>query len=362
MADNNDEVKQTVELLEPVKDEKPLINKTKLLLNNLKDSRKNKKFILGGLGVLVLLIAIVLVVSLNKNNVLGPNMNEDGTINIETGTKWGDSYALYLQKELGDLENYDVSVVDLDFNNTPELLVKYIDEYGQDTLKIFYIVEGDVFSTINYHLYSIHLLYSIENRDVGWYIHIKIKNTDKYGAYTSLDKIINGKTYDSDINTNNEKLLEEFKRSYVDGKYKLVFYQVNKSNYVEDIKTVISRYNTYEKDINNAIKKLKEDNASKEYIPNKPEVNYDNVEHLVISGRKIMFGTYISPLRDDQYLYFVINRDGTVIVNDVTLNFELKYDSLLLENDSKIIFKEGVLTLDELPYSYYMDEFGNYIN
>jgi hypothetical protein len=27
MADNNDEVKQTVELLEPVKDEKPLINK-----------------------------------------------------------------------------------------------------------------------------------------------------------------------------------------------------------------------------------------------------------------------------------------------------------------------------------------------
>lgn len=361
MSNNNEQnEQQVVELLEPVTDEKPIINKTKLLINNLKDSRKNKKYILGFIGVLVLIIATVLFISMSKKMNFGPQVNDDGTINVETGTKWGDTYALFAQKELVDLDTYDVALIDLDFNKTPEMLVKYTDKYGKDTLKIFFITEGEVFSSKYYHLYSLHLLYSLETKDVGWYIHIQ--STGDYGAYTSLDKMINGEAFDSDIKTSTEKLLEDFKKSYVDAKHKIVFYQINKDNFVEDIKTVVSRYSTYEKSINNSIKEVKEKNKDKEFSPVVEEVTYDNVEHLIFNGKKIKFGTYAIIDDEGNVDALSVNRNGYINCNGELLKFVVNYNGLALEDGTLIkALAETVLVYDEKNYYYYMDEYGNFV-
>lgn len=358
MPDYNEQNEQKIELLEPVTDEKPIINKTKLLISNLKDSRKNKKYIIGFLGILVLVIGVVLFISMQKKfNIGGPQVNEDGTIAIETGTKWGDTYATFIQKQLEGFETYDVALVDLNFDKTPEMLVKYTDNYKKDTLKIFYITEDEVFSSKNYYLYSLHLLYSLQDREVGWYIHIT--TTGDYGAYTSLDKIISGKTLDSDIKTTNATLLEEFKRTYVDADYDIVFYQINSSSFVDDIKTVISRYETYEKNINMTVDKLKKDNSDKEYSNEKVETDYSEVEYLIFNGKKVKFGTYMFTDSVDNVAYLSINRDGTVTIGESIFKFDVNYNGITLENDSLIVAADNGVLYEEKKYIYYMDEVGN---
>lgn len=357
---------EQVEMLEPVKNENPIINKTKLMMNNLKDPRKNKKTVISIIGGLVLVVVIVLVISLsNKYNLGGPKVNEDGTIAVDTGTKWGDVYATFVQKELGEISPYDVALVDLDFNDTPEMLVKYKDVSNKDTLKIFYIVEDEVFSTKYFHLYSLHLLYSMKTKDVGWYIHIST-NGD-YGAYTNLAKMINGETLDSDIKTNTEKMLETFKKSYVDAKYKIVFYQINNNSFEKDIKTVISRYNEYEKSINAAIKKLKSDSESKEYVPEVDDKNYESLETLAVKGRKIAFGTYLGNVTDKvtgtvTESYLVISRDGTIMYNNQIYPFEIDYSKIVFGDYTIDATANNSFMCNEIFYTLYKDEKGNLIS
>lgn len=363
---NDNQNNSQIELLEPVKDEKPIIDKTKLLMNNLKDSRKNKKVIIMVLGVLVVLVGVVLFVSMQKKyNLGGPQLNEDGTIAIETGTTWGDSYATFIQKEMVDYTQYDVSIVDLDFNGTPEMLVKYQDKNEQDTLKIFYITEDEVFSTKYYHLYSIHMLYSVTTKEVNWYIHIT--SNGEYGAYTRLDKVINGTTYDSDIKTSTAKLLEEFKKSYVDAKYKLVFYQVNSNSFENDIKTVISRYETYEKDINSAISKLKTDNSDKEYVSTGDENIYENLENLAVKGRKISFGTYLGYYKDEndveQIAQIVLSRNGTITYDGLSYKYEVGYDKIIFNSDKALeVLENNKFSYNDIVFTLFKDENGNEIS
>lgn len=363
---NDNQNNSQIELLEPVKDEKPIIDKTRLLMNNLRDPRKNKKLIITVFGVLVAIIGIVLFISMQKKyNIGGPQLNDDGTIAIETGTKWGDSYATFIQKEMADYTQYDVALVDLDFNGTPEMLVKYQDKSEQDTLKIFYITEGDVFSTNYFHLYSIHMLYSIVTKEVNWYIHIS--SIGEYGAYTRLDKVINGTTYDSDIKTSTAKLLEEFKKSYVDAKYKLVFYQVNSNSFENDIKTIVSRYSTYEKDINNTIDKLKDDSSDKEYTSDNSGSAYENLDNLTVKGRKISFGTYLGYYNDEnniaQTSQIVLSRNGMLTYNGLSYKYEVGYDKIIFDNDNYLdVTDNNMFFYDKVAFTLFKDENGNEVS
>ena len=61
------------------------------------------------------------------------------------------------------------------------MLVEYVDAEEKDDLKIFYINEGAVFTTKVFRTYSLHLLYSVETKDVGWYIYIS--SNEKSIAY-----------------------------------------------------------------------------------------------------------------------------------------------------------------------------------
>ena len=353
----------SVELLEPILNDKSNANKAKVFVNNLKNPNKSKKTIIMFFGVLVLCIIIVLFISMQKKyNNGGSLINEDGTLSFETGTTWGDSYALFIQKEMSDYTQYDVSLVDLDFNGTPEMLVKYQDKSNNDTLKIFYISDKEVFSTKYYHLYSLHMLYSVVDKSVGWYIFIS-SNGD-YGAYTSLDKVINGKAFDSDIKVTTDRLLEEYNKAYVDGKYKLVFYQVNTSNFEVDMKTIIGRYTTYEKDINTAIDKLKSENSSKEYVSSGDEDKYQNVDAIAVKGRRISFGTYTGSYKgeNDEILVneLIIKRDGTIIYNDVLYKFDVGYDKIIFNNDQVLdITGNNMFIYNNVNYIYAFDENGN---
>lgn len=354
-----------VELLESIKEEKPIIDKTKIIINNLKDPRKNKKTITMVLGVLIVLIAIVLFISFQKKFNIGAHpVDEDGAIIVETGTEWGNTYATFIQKEMVDYTSYDVALVDLDFNNVPEMLVKFKDKNDLDTLKVFYITEGEVFSTKEYHLYSLHLLYSVVDKEVGWYIHIK--TTGEYGAYTSLDKMINGNAYDSDIKTTTESLLEEFKKAYVDAKFKIVFYQINQENFIEDIKTVVNRNATYEKDIKAAINKLKNDNADKEYKP-PVDKEYGNLEYLIVKGRKIEFGTYraIEHAGTDleKHLFIVLKRDGNLTYEDSNYVYDVGFNSIVFGNDKVLdVVGNNSFVHNELTYTLFKNENGEEIH
>ncbi len=340
---NNQNNNNQIELLEPVVDEKPIINKTKLLLNNLKDSKKNKKIILIALGVLVLIVGIILFLSFQKKfNIGGPQLNEDGTIAVETGTSWGDKYATFIQKEMKDYTSYGVALADLNFDDTPEMLVKYTDKYDKDTLKIFYIEKNKTFSTKYFHLYSIHILYSIQTKEVGWYLHIT--SSGEYGAYTSLEKIVNGTAWDSDIKTNTVKLLDKFKKSYVDAEYEMVFYQVNLNNFEKDMTTVIGRYNTYKKNIDAAILKLKDNNKDLVYDDGTGVNIYENAENIAVNGRKLSFGTYFTTVNDgeeDKVEFVILSRDGTITYRGRSYKFEVGYDKIVFNNDQELSVPEN---------------------
>ena len=160
----------------------------KIKLNTkIKLDTKNKKIVTIGLGVFIVLFAVVLFIS-SKNSTLNMlGTQEEEIIKVNTGVQWGNLYAEFMQKEMIDIATYDVSLVDLNNDETPEMLVEYVDAEEKDDLKIFYINEGEVFTTKVFRTYSLHLLYSVETKDVGWYIYIS--SNEKYGGSSPTSSI-----------------------------------------------------------------------------------------------------------------------------------------------------------------------------
>lgn len=326
----------------------------KIKLNTkIKLDTKNKKIVAIGLGVFIVLFAVVLFIS-SKNSTLNMlGTQEEEIIKVNTGVQWGNLYAEFMQKEMVDIATYDVSLVDLNNDETPEMLVEYVDAEEKDDLKIFYINEGEVFTTKVFRTYSLHLLYSVETKDVGWYIYIS--SNEKYGAYTSLEKIVNGVAFDSDIKANTDKLVEEFTKKYAKSDYKPVFYQINADSFEEDVKNVVSRYDGYKEKINKAKNDLVEKNADREYVETPKEE--PNLDYLIFSGRKLHYGKYQATDQYDNVYTIILNNAYTVIIDGSYITYKTVDATLVLADESVIKVPDNdIITYNGMRYKYVPEE------
>lgn len=342
---------QSTPVVEQTKENKVV---PKIRLNTkMKLDTKKKKIVFIGLIAFVVLFAVILVISSQKSSLNMLNNGTEEVAKIDTGVQWGNKYAEFIQKEMVDITSYDVSLADLNNDNTPEMLVKYVDADGKNNLKIFYIRDGEVFTTKIFRTYSLYLLYSVETKEVGWYIYISAN--DKYGAYTSLAKIVDGVAFDSDIKANTDTLVEEFSRKYSKSDYSLVFYQINADSLEEDLKNVVSRYDGYKEKINQAITDLKEKNSDREYEELPEEES--NTDSLIFSGVRLTYGTYVATDDYDNTYTIILNNAYTVIIDGSYVTYSIVGNELVLSDDTVIkATKNDQLKYDGKTYYYKADD------
>lgn len=321
------------------------------------DKKKKQMFIIAFILIIVV-IFVVLFISSQKAGIGGQPTNEDGTLVVETGTTWGDLYANFIQKEMVDISSYDVSLVDLDFNGTPEVLIEYVDAEDKQDFKILYLNDGKVFASKVFRLYSIHLLYSLETKETNWYIYISAN--EKYGAYTSLAKIINGTAFDSDIKTGTDSEIEKFELAYDESDYKPVFYRVSTDSFVEDMKNIVSRYNGYDEQVKKAIEEIEKENKDKEYTPIQGEV--EEVNYILVAGRKLNFGVY-SGSDDNGVVYTImLNSRNSLIVNGSYVTYKIVDKDLVLGDETTInVTGNDTFKYQGVNYNFVKDETNNEI-
>lgn len=312
--------------------------------------------------VLAVVSVIAIVIFIAANNSVKPNnqfLNEDGSVAIETGTKWGDAYANYVYQEMGEMSKYDVSFVDLNNDDIPEMLFKYLDNDEKDTLKILYLYRDEVLVTKTYHNYSLYLLYSVKEKNTGWYIYIN--NGNNYGAYTSLAKIVNGTVKDSDIKARTDKEVEAYKRAYVDGKYSLTFYEIKMDNFIEDFTTVVGRYDAYKSKIEDASTNLINDNSDLTYEEIIESNLSDTEDSFVINGYRLKYGNYYSSDGGVEQPIMEVTKDKTIIFYGKTYSFSTSTRTFIISVDDFIEIKgNNTLSYNNVLYKYneidYSDE------
>ena len=290
-----------------------------------RNKRKNNKS-----SWLFIVFAVVFVISafyfansgmsVTNNNLDKANESK----NIDTGTTWGNKYANRLLDEKNDFTYYDVAFVDLDFDKSPEMLFKYLDSANKECLKVMYINNSEVMVTKEFRTFTVHLIYSLKNKDFDWYI--KIATSSKYGAYTKLNKIVDGTAYDSDIKVTNDTELVNYNKTYVDTNYELKFYRVNKDTFEKDFTTIVNKFNNYNNKVNNVIS-----DVSYEY---KDYVFVDDTDFVDGLKYKLNYGKYIEENNRDSVI--LINKDSTITLNEQNTKFEVVDNTLLLEDGSVI--------------------------
>lgn len=291
---------QEIEQLEVVTDDLKPKKKKKITID------KKTMIVLG----IVLVIVVVIFIAANKDSAIGNLFsNEEEITTISTGSKWGDAYANYLKENIEGISKYDVSFIDLNGDDTPEMLFKYLDENNEDTLRIYYLYRDEVLVTKIYHNYSLHLLYSVINKDADWYIYID--NGYGYGAYTNLGKIVDGTARDSDIKARNDKEVEIYKRAYVDSKYKISFYEIKSDDFINDFTTYVSKYTDYKTKNEDAITTLISENSGLVYEEKIDNNLSDTDESFVINGYRLYYGNYYGNTELGQVV-LTVNEDRTI--------------------------------------------------
>lgn len=319
----------------------------------LKKVKKNNKMLI------IIILAIVLIGAgyflLNGGKFKGNKVLTGGTgngekIEVETGKKWGDRYASYFQDFYAELiydedeekaqykasidREFEVLFVDFDFDGTPEMVVKYIDDAKVSTIRIFQYRNGDVNETKDFRNSSFRIVYSLKEKTSSWYIFISANN-NKYGAYTRMDKILAGKAFNSDIKATTDKEMATFNNSFVTTDYKYVFYEIDNESFVDDFKLAVSKYSEDE------INKIKAD-LYDEYHDVEPKVDeiINNDPNLVVGQFTLEFGRYVARVpkyengeeKGFEDKYVTINRNNTITDGTNIIKYNVYGSIFSLEN------------------------------
>lgn len=266
----------------------------------------------------------------NRNNT---NEEEEKRISVSTGETWGDKYAYYVQKLFSDIQEFEITYIDFDADNTPEAIVKYSTDTEKDAIWILMLHNNEVSETRVFHNASFKLLYSFKEDNVQWYLYIS--SDAKYGAYTLMSKIMASTALDSDLKTTNDKEILAFNSNYVVSAYAPSFYEIQKSSFEEDIKTSVSKYNDYAKDVESAKNKLLDDNKAS--IPTQPEIEE---ETFTVGEFTLHYGDYYTMVSryelgeevGQEEKIVSIRQDGTIIDGENTIAFHVYGNMFSLEN------------------------------
>lgn len=322
-------------------------------MNNKKTKSKKGTNIL-----LIFLVVVVLIIGyliLNPGGVAIPGLapNSEVADKIDTGTSWGNQYAKYLMENYKDYNNYDIAFINLDFTDVPELLIKYKDSAGKENLRVIYSVNKEILSTKNLQNATVHLIYSLETKEVDWYVRIGISTNKEFGSYTKLAKMINGTAYNSDIKASTTSEKDKYLKNYRDGNYKIVFYNLKNASFEEDITTVVSRYSEYNKKINNLVDNLKEEFKDEVFEEEKEIIQGDLNTHLTLANYKAKYGLYSYTDSNNVVTKIILNKNKSVYVMKDLYSFEVVGNTLKLENDQTIIVNsDGTLNYNGKIFNF----------
>ena len=315
-------------------------------------------------GIVILFGGVMLLMNQGtsgNNNFQGENVREEQEekIVVNTGTDWGNLYLTYMISKKPDLLTYEISFIDTNKDNIPEMLLKYKDNNDVDTLKMLYIVDDEVYETKYYHNYKIRYIYSLQSKESEWYIFISTNKN--YGTYTMIKKIIDKMAFDADIKTTNDTELIDYGKKYFDSDYKLVFYTVKEGQHEKNYRTFITKYDTYAKQIEDTHNNLYEKYKGVVVTGNNPTES-DNV---TFGGKQFYYGDYYASIPATEEGVFAhtavltFNKNKTLIVEGILYNYEYKGDGnyLQLYSDNKevgtVTFSiSGIFIFNGIEYSY----------
>lgn len=325
-------------------------------------STKPKKKVNKTLIIILIIVvifggAMLLMNQDGKAPVNGPVEEEKEEVVYNIGTDWGDKYFTYLMESKSELTTYEVAFIDVDFDDVPEMFVKYIDNTDKEALKIFYIAEDhDVYETKAYRDFRIRFIYSLANKTTDWYIYIN--SSQHYGTYTMLSKIIDEMAFDADIKTTNDSLLIQYGKQYYDTDYQPVFYNIKSNSQEENFKDFVGKYSTYKQKVEDEKVKVETKYADYEY---KEEVKVEK-DSVGLAGRTYKYGNYYGlVLADPDYdiqehiVSLVLNKNGTIIVDGVLETYTIDNNKgLLVTASNKVIFLvgSGVFKYNNIEYNY----------
>lgn len=320
-------------------------NNTKLL--NKRKRSKKQKWILIVLLIAIIIAGFVFTKSNTGKKILNNNQsNEIKEIKIETGKSWGDKFAIAVQTSFPDLTTFQVTFIDFNFDSTPEMIIRYKDKQDKDNLRIFELNNNEVSETKDFRSAELKMLYNLKDKNVNWYIYIA--NSNKYGAYTKIDKILNGTALDSDIKATTDSEIKIMNENYAPVDYKCQFSEINKVSLSENFKTAISKFDTYNKDVITAKEKTIND-----YATTKKEETIDTKNYIEVGEYTLKYGTYIATedkielgkVVGQNEFTITINKNGTITEGENTYKFNVYGKIFTLENMQTFeVTKDNVFT------------------
>ena len=310
--------------------------------NNIKEN-SNASFQYKRKPNIVIIIVIVLAVIfiaynfMTKVNFISNNVNKEEeefkAVEIETGKSWGDKYAYYVQRLFNTTDKFDITYIDFNMDDVPEAVIKYSTEIEEDSIWVLSLSNNEVNESKVFSNASFRLVYSSLTDKVDWYIYIR--QSDKYGAYTLMSKILSNSALDSDIKATNDREIANFNKYYVVSNYNQKFYEVKKTSFEDDLKTSVNNYSGYQSDVDEAIDKLYNDNKAANV-----DDDLDESEYLSVGSFVLHYGEYVTniPLYENgnevgsNEKIVSINKDGTITDGENVIKLNVYGTSVSLEN------------------------------
>ncbi len=326
--------------------------KTKKVKPVKEKKRKKKSNPLTLLIILAIAVVGIFLFINNKSGNIGIGAQGNQIVSkekIETGTKWGDDYAYYIQKFFDKLEIMEIAFVDFDDDQEPEMILKYKDVNQDEAMMFFYIYENNVYESKKFYDGTFKILYSLKNHESKWYLYLA--SSKNYGAYTSASKLMNGIAYDSDIKVNNMEEKKKFNANYMESNFTVTYYNVDKKKFIEDFETVVSRYDKYSIDIKNEKDKLHEEF--------KDTLSGDKVEketHIKVGEFNLPYGTYTyGGTNFANNVHTIIIYDaGLISIDDISYKFSINLNGYFeLDNGHKVaIADNNTLVYKEMTFKF----------
>ena len=314
--------------------------KTKISFSN----KGNMKIIIGVAVIIIAAVVLYTLMSGKKVNMFKNNKQKAPVeiVALDLDTSWGKEYSVAAQNvyEQQEVDKIDVTFINLDFTDEPEMIVKYIDSSKREAMVVYSIdhTTGKAKNTKTFTQASLAMLFSLEDGDVEWYLYIS--SGKKYGTYTRFSKIISGTVKATDEDVRTEKSLNEFNEKYIQSQYKVIYYEVNKAKFEENFKTIYGRFTEYDNTIYEEKTNLESGN-SENVIKRHDEGDYIDTGKYYIS-----YGVYdyVPITNQDEsevktnYSDFVItvNRDGTIDLNGTPVKYDIRNEFINLENGQVI--------------------------
>ncbi len=326
----------------------------------LKPKKKVNKTLIVVLIFVVIFGGVMLLMSQGgKGPVNNGNKKEEEKqeIKVNVGTEWGNKYLTYLLENKPELKTYEISFIDTNNDEVPEMFLKYKDNSDKESMKILYIADdGYVYESKYYRDYRIRYIYSLKDKTTSWYLFLT--STKHYGSYTMISKVIDEMAFDADIKATNDALLIEYGKKYYDTDYNVIFYTIKENSYEADFKEFISRYDKYVDEINALRTKVEDKYKDYEY---KEEVK-DLGNTVNLFGRIYTYGTYIAEIpanvENNTPAYtsvIVLYKDNYISINGKMYQYRLdsKDPYLLVPNEGAVIIVESnVFSVGGHKYKY----------